>query len=91
MYLQITEGGAYWVKPYSDHPYADIEEDGSFSVKYATGGHDEEAAVLHVMLIPGNFLPDSDFAKTRQSVLDYVKIYRDESGRTTIIPERRIP
>ena len=80
LYLQVNEGGTYWVKPYFDHPYTEIDENGYFSVKYATGGRDLEAVSLHVMLVPGDFLPDSDYNRTRRKALDYLLVTRDENG-----------
>ena len=80
LYLQVYEGGAYWVKPYYDHPYTEIDEEGNFSVKYATGGRDLEAVSLHVMLVPGDFLPDSDYDRTHRKALDYLLVTRDENG-----------
>lgn len=91
LYLQISERGTYWVKPYYDHPYADIHKDGTFSITYATGGQDKESRYLYVMLIPSWYLPDSDFNQTKNLALDYVEITRTKTGFPTVSPERQIP
>lgn len=90
LYLQVVEGEGYWVKPTYDHPYASVaEEDGSFSIRYASGGHDLEAEVLHVMLIPSSYTPDNNFSATRAQALDYVKITRSSDGSFQVEPDFR--
>ena len=91
LYLQISENGTYWVKPTYDTPYAEIGADGSFSIRYVTGGVDEQATVLHIMLIPVSHTPDSDFEATRATALDYVKVTRTEDGGITVEPNRSPP
>ena len=91
LYLQVYENTAFWVKPTYDKPYADIGEDGSFSIRYATGGSDRSAAVIHIMLIPASCTPSSDFAATRAKAFDYVKITRTADGQVTVSPDRELP
>ena len=91
LYLQIYEGGQYWVKPYYDETYANVNKDGSFSIKYATGGTDENAVAIHIMLIPSSYTPASDFYSTRAAALDYVKVTRSADGSVTIDPDREGP
>ena len=91
LYLQVSEGGGYWVKPTYDKPYADIGEDGSFSIRYATGGSDQTAAIIHIMLIPASYTPTADFAVTRAKAFDYVKIIRTADGQVTVSPDRELP
>lgn len=91
LYLQLSAGGDYWVKPTYDMPYANISEDGSFFIRYATGGSDQNATVIHIMLIPASYTPGSSFASTRAAALDYVKITRTASGQVTVSPDRSLP
>ena len=98
LYLEITEGGGYWVKPTNAHPYADLQADGSFSVQYVTGGLDSEAVRLHVMLIPASYTPAptyntdySSFNATRAASLDYVAVSRGPDGSVAVDPDRPPP
>ena len=91
LYLQLSEGGDYWVKPTYSMPYADLNEDGSFSIRYATGGYDVLAAVIHIMLIPASHTPSSVFFGTRQAALDYVTVRRNENGQIAVSPNREPP
>ncbi len=88
LYLQLSENGTYWVKPTYDQPYATVSGSGAFSVQYATGGYDIEALILHIMLIPSSYTPDSNFEATRQKAVDYVKVTRTKKGGITVDPER---
>ena len=92
LYLQISENGTYWVKPYESMPYTTINNDGTFSIQYATGGRDKEAVALHIMLIPSSFTPSlHDFDATKAVALDYVLITRTSDGLVTINPNRQGP
>ena len=91
LYLQVEEGGAYWVKPTFATPYAEVNPDGTFLINYATGGLDEKAKIIHLMLIPADYTPTSDFNATRARALDYVRIVRTEQGQVTVSPQRQAP
>ena len=91
LYLQLTEGGTYWVKPTYATPYAEIDPDGTFFIEYVTGGYDEEARILHVMLIPSDYVPTSDYEAARAMALDYVRVERTEQGAVTVSPLRYAP
>lgn len=91
LYLQLSAGDTYWVKPTYAMPYTDVSEDGSFSIRYATGGYDQNATIIHIMLIPASYTPTSSFAGTRAKSLDYVKITRTSSGQVTVSPDREFP
>ena len=91
LYLQLTEGGTYWVKPTYATPYAEIDPDGTFLIEYVTGGYDEEARILHIMLIPSDYTPASDYEDARARALDYVRVERTEQGTVTVSPQRYAP
>lgn len=91
LYLQITASGTYWVKPTYATPYTPLGSDGSFSVNYVTGGVDNQAQVLHIMLIPSSFTPNADYSRTRAAALDYIKVTRNPDGSLSVAPERQIP
>ncbi|MDI9468799.1 MAG: hypothetical protein QM296_01180 [Bacillota bacterium] len=91
LYLQLYAGDLYWVKPSFAEPYADLNSDGSFSICYTTGGQDQNAEVLHIMLIPSTCTPTADFEETKANALDYVKITRKASGFVNITPSRQAP
>ncbi|MBQ9521826.1 MAG: hypothetical protein IJR72_04565 [Oscillospiraceae bacterium] len=93
LYLQITEGGTYYVKPTYDTPYAVVAQDGSFSVTYVTGGVDEQAQILHLMLIPSSYTPGASYAETKNVALDYVKVTRtqDKDALPVVAPNRQPP
>ena len=90
VFLQIEEGGQYWVKPYNTKTYTELGDDGSFSALFNTGGNDINAQMLHIMLVPSSFTP-SIFALTRDNALDYVKVTRAEGTAITIEPNREAP
>ena len=90
VFLQIEEGGQYWVKPYNTKPYTELGDDGSFSALFNTGGNDINAKILHIMLIPSSFTP-SIFALTKDNAIDYVKVTRSEGTSITIEPNREAP
>ncbi|MDI9469361.1 MAG: glycosyl hydrolase family 17 protein [Bacillota bacterium] len=91
LYLQLSAGGSYWVKPTFAKPYTDLNSDGSFSISYATGGSDQNATHLHIMLIPSTCTPAASFEQTRAQALDYVLITRTAAGDVTVEPERQAP
>ena len=91
LYLQVTEGGTYWVKPTYAKPYADVEFDGSFAIRYATGGQDDQAVLLHILLIPASYTPTSNFADTAAAALDRVTVRRAQDGSLTVDPDRLPP
>lgn len=91
LYLQISQDGQYWVKPTYAKPYADINNDGSFSINYATGGSDQNAVTIHIMLITSNYTPTADFNATKANALDYVKVNRASDGTVTVDPDRTVP
>lgn len=57
LYLQVKEGDSYWVKPTFQTPYAEVGPDGVFSIRYVSGGEDDIAQLLHLMLIPASYTP----------------------------------
>lgn len=91
LYVQLTAWNTYFPKPTYNEPYADIGEDGSFSVRYATGGSETADAVIHVMLIPASHTPTSDFAATRAKAFDYLTVIRTPDGQVTVSPDRELP
>ena len=91
LYLQIEENGTYWVKPTYATPYVELNPDGTFLINYATGGSDEKARIIHLMLIPADYTPSSDFDATRARAIDYVKIVRTEQGQVMVSPQRQAP
>ena len=98
LYLQITEGNAYWVKPYNNQTYENVQSDGSFSVKYVTGGYDSQAIRMHVMLIPASYTPapttyaeSASYRATLAQALDYVVVDRGEDGSVAVDPDRPPP
>ena len=93
LYLQVSEGDSYWVKPTEDKPYFDLFEDGSFNGKFITGGDDINAEVLHVMLIPSSYTPsgsgEAAFLAAKDAALDYIKVTRTDNGNVSLsIPGR---
>ena len=90
VFLQIADGQQYWVKPTDQHPYTDLGPDGSFSAQFITGGQDDIAKILHIMLIPSDHTPRS-FPDTQSAALDYVRVTRTDSGEITIDPGRTAP
>ena len=95
LYLQLEEGETCWVKPYAEsgnyHSYVTLSEDGSFSLPYVTGGSDQKAKILHILLVPGDLIPGSDFDATRAAALDYLRVDRSEDGTVTLSEERTAP
>ena len=91
LYLQLSENGAYWVKPTYAKPYADVNSDGSFSIQYVTGGEDQNALLLHILLVPSSYTPGVDFNETKSHAVDYVKVVRDKDGGVTVTPDRQAP
>lgn len=90
VFLQIADGQEYWVKPTDQHPYTDLGPDGSFSAQFITGGQDDIAKILHILLIPSNYTPRS-FPDTQSAALDYVRVTRTDRGEVTIDPGRTAP
>ncbi len=90
LFVQLSEGGQSWVKPTYAEPYVELFSDGSFSGTFITGGSDEYAKVVHVMLVPADYTPRA-LADTRSIALDYVKITRTEAGAVTVEPARSLP
>ena len=90
LYLQLSEGGDYYVKPTNDVSYVNLGDDGSFAGKFITGGDDIHAKILHVMLVPASFTP-ATFDQTKAVALDYVKITRSEDGEVNADPSRVAP
>ena len=90
VFLQIYEGGEYWRKPYNDHPYTELGDDGSFSAVFNTGGEDINARILHILLVPSDYTPVS-FPDTERIALDHVTVVRTEGGDITINPQRAAP
>lgn len=91
LFIQIAEGERCWVKPYDTKPYASISPDGSFGGVFISGGTDENARIIHVMLIPSTYTPTSDsdsFEKTRAVAVDYVKVTRTPEGGVAVDPCR---
>ena len=80
-------GGNLYPKPYYGRAYADINNDGSFSVKYNTGGNDKDSPLLYFLLIPKDHSPE-DFEETSEMALDCVRVERSEDGTVTVIPDR---
>ena len=98
LYLQITEGNAYWVKPYNNQTWESVQSDGSFSIRYKTGGYDSQAIRMHVMLIPASYTPaptvyaeSASFRGTLAQALDYVVVERSEDGYVSADPDRSPP
>ena len=90
VFLKIYEGGEYWRKPYNDHPYTELGDDGSFSAVFNTGGEDINARILHILLVPSDYTPVS-FPDTERIALDHVTVVRTEGGDITINPQRAAP
>ncbi|MBQ7534509.1 MAG: hypothetical protein IJT43_02700 [Stomatobaculum sp.] len=90
LYLQVYDGGTYWVKPSYATPYVNINEDGTFSIPYVTGGLDEQAVFLHILLIPSDYIPNAGFNAAREAALDYVLISRNKEGAVSVTPENRV-
>ncbi|MDO4807244.1 MAG: hypothetical protein Q4A07_08350 [Coriobacteriales bacterium] len=92
LYVQISDGDQYWVKPYADTPYVDVQPDGSFALKYDTGGaNDQTARYLHVLLIPSSYSPElNGFNNAKAASVDYVKITREKSGAYEVEPADRV-
>jgi len=55
--VYIRVDGAWWTKPFVDHPTSTIEPDGSFAVEITTGGVDETATEIAVFLVPASYGP----------------------------------
>ncbi len=86
LYLQLQPGDTCWPKPTYETPYAIVEPDGSFSISYATGSRDDEATVIHILLIPASYTPDGDFEATKAVALDYVQVTRQPDGTIHVDP-----
>lgn len=91
LYLQITPDGPAWKKPTDDKPYVEIASDGYFSASFITGGQDDQAAVIHVLLIPASYTPTDDLQATVNAAVDYVRVERRAGGKISISPERSAP
>lgn len=92
LYVQVSDNDVYWVKPYESKPYVEVNEDGSFSLEYRTGGYDSKAKFLHVLLIPADYTPPlHDFDDAKAHALDYVKVVRDKTGSCSLTPSRTLP
>lgn len=90
LFIQINDGETYWAKPTYNKPYVDIGKDGSFSGVFCTGTNDENASIIHVLLIPSDYVPNN-FSETKGKAIDYVKIVRTKDGSVTITPNRQAP
>ena len=68
-YVEVPPYGCY-VKPLDSKPYVDLLADGSFELKYDSGGeNDRKAPYLHVFLIPADYTPGlRDLAGTQAVV-----------------------
>ncbi|MDR0818218.1 MAG: S-layer homology domain-containing protein [Oscillospiraceae bacterium] len=85
MALEVTRGGTIWgPKPYSGKPSVAVDSSGFFSCLFVSGGNDISAERLYVWLIPANFSPNGDFARTEAVALDKVVIDRYSDGRVEI-------
>lgn len=89
LYLQLSENGFAYVKPYYDQPYETIHEDGSFKIRYTTGGTDELATNIHILLIPSTFTPDDNFKTAKKYAIDTVDVTRTSKGEITVLPNMR--
>ncbi len=85
LFLQTEAGGKYWVKPTYERPSVKLDQSGAFCLDYTTGGIDEKAVTLHILLIPADYIP-SEFNKTRGHALDYVRVDRSRDGKNTVTP-----
>ncbi|MGI6374980.1 MAG: glycosyl hydrolase family 17 protein [Anaerolineae bacterium] len=86
-YLQVSEGGRIWgPKPTWVTPSVPVEEDGSFWLQFITGGDDIDAVVLYVLLVPAEYVPDSDYEETARVALDQLVVTRTPEGQVTILP-----
>lgn len=85
-FLQVETNGDYWIKPTWAKPYVKLRSSGSFSLDYTTGGMDEQAVALHVMLIPADYQPTS-FSDTRENAIAYLRIDRTSNGECTVTDE----
>ncbi|MCL1792501.1 MAG: S-layer homology domain-containing protein [Oscillospiraceae bacterium] len=85
MALQVTRDGQTWgPKPTYANPSVEVNAGGYFSCLFVTGGYDIEAQRLFVWLIPRDFIPDGDFAKTEAAAFDKAVIERYDDGRVEI-------
>lgn len=92
LYVQLSEGGTYWVKPTEATPSVSLYEDGSFALDYVAAYTDKSAKLLHILLIPADYTPLlHNFEDAKAHALDYVKVIREENGGCTVTPERSVP
>ena len=85
MALEVTRGGKIWgPKPTYEQPSVPLDGEGNFSCRFVTGGNDDAAERLYVCLIPSDFKPDDDFARTDAAALDKVIIDRYADGKLEI-------
>ena len=90
LFIQINDGETCWAKPTYDKPYVDIGKDGFFSGVFCTGSNDENASIIHVLLVPSDYVPNN-FSETKGKAIDYVKIVRTKDGSVTVTPNRQAP
>lgn len=92
LYVQISDGDQYWVKPLADTPYVDVQPDGSFALKYdSAGASDQTARYLHVLLIPSTYRPElHGFGNALAASVDYAKITREMDGTCVVEPADRV-
>jgi len=55
--VYIRVHGGWWNKPYWDAPATKLGSDGSFSLRIATGGQDEQATEIAAFLIAAELQP----------------------------------
>ena len=86
-YLQVSDGGKIWgPKPTLEDPSVPVSADGSFSLRFITGGTDIDAVMIYIYLIPADYLPSTDDTATEAYALDKLVVSRDEDGAVTVLP-----
>lgn len=55
--VYICVRGGWWLKPFWEHPLTPITEDGRWECDIVTGGVDEQATAVAVLLLPSGYTP----------------------------------
>lgn len=57
VYIDVPDGGGWWIKPYFDMPRTKLHCDGSFTTDITTGASDSEATQIAAFLLPNSANP----------------------------------
>lgn len=89
LYIEIDGLNQIYQKPTYDQPFVPIAKNGYFRADYTTGGIDEQAIIIHLLLVDSDYAGDY-FYSTKEKAFDYVRVDRTSDGKITVSPDRQV-